>query len=413
MTLKLGGLLLVGTALVSFDAHAAGGNYGTSLRPAEPVLTSPADQPAPIGVDPPYFETDWSLGLRGSYINSGSDQRYEVLALPSASLTHTGDTLSYHATVDGQVSSTDGGSTNVDQARLSAGSALQFNADTSLATDASFAMTQEDVHAPDVASDVAETPVNYDGSADATLTRKFGRFNVSLGGTAGRSVYGPTTLKDASLIDNSGQNNTDFGGSLRLGFALSPVFEVFGKVDATRTLFDAADPNLGVKLDGNLYTARAGFVATWGDELTASASIGQALEQFDAAGLPNVTATLYDASINYKATSTLTLAGDFATTVGAPGPNGSGSAQIAYAATASAAYTVNDWLDWRGSAGWNSATYAGTSNTSKGYSFGVGADYLLSQHAKLSADYDFAHASVTPNPATDTHTVSVGFTLQK
>ena len=45
--------------------------------------------------------------------------------------------------------------------------------------------------------------------------------------------------------------------------------------------------------------------------------------------------------------------------------------------------------------------------------FGIGADYLLNRQTKLSADYSFARATVTPNPQDDTQTVSLGLTFQK
>ena len=38
---------------------------------------------------------------------------------------------------------------------------------------------------------------------------------------------------------------------------------------------------------------------------------------------------------------------------------------------------------------------------------------LINQHTRLSADYSFDHSEVTPNPADDSHTVSLGLTVQK
>ena len=412
----------------------AGRGIGLTLLAASPVLAGgslpSADDSllaAPIrsadvvslGASPPesvrpFFDLDWSLGLRGSYTNdSVSGDRYKALAIPTVTFTHTGNQFSYHGGADGQVSKSLDGSVNIDQARLTSGAALEFNRDASLTTDAALSTGKEDPHAPDVASDVIDTPTGVSGSVDATLKQRLGHFNVALTGEAGRDIHGPTTLTGGVLSDNASQNTTHAGVGLRLGFQLTPVLELSTEGKVTRTIYDQPVPTLSTRLDGDLYTLMSGVSATWDDRLTASASAGVGLEKFDDASLGQIEATLYDASLTYKPNRTLTLTGDFATTIGSPGVNGTGTARIGYTATADAAYVVNDWLTWRASAGWHNASYSGTTATDKGYTLGAGADYVLSRHAKLSADYAFAHSEVTPNPVDDTHTVTLGLTLQK
>ena len=411
---------LLALALVPTAAFA-GEVAGNGAPPTDPLLLQPSFSgtlaplaPAPSEPELPFYDLDWSLGLRGSYINdSSSGVRYQGLVLPSATLTHTGKYLSFHGGADAQFSKTDGDAVNVQEARLAGGSALQFGPDSSLTSNASLTLSQEDPNSPTVPTDVATPPTEISGAADSTFTRKFGSLNLSASANAGRDVYGPTTLGDGTTVDNASLNNTSAGGGLRLGYQLTPVLELFTSGNATRTMFDAASPTLSTKLDGNLYTVKAGVSAKWDSRLAASASVGTALEHFDDPGLADVRATLYDASLTFKPTDTLTLDGAFTTTVGAPGPDGSGTASIEYAATAAATYQVNDWLDWRASAGWSETRYVDSSQSSRGYDLGVGADYALSRHAKLSADYNFGHSEVSPNPPDDTHTVTLGLTLQK
>jgi hypothetical protein len=391
---------------------AAGQEASSPLLPAD-AFDLPLRGATPYEPDAAFYTLDWSLGLRGSYSRDGAGERYKAVALPSVTLTHVGNRLSFHGTADGQFSTTGSGVVNVDQARLSAGSALQFNRDASLATNASLAMTQESATASDVATDVATTPIEVSAAADATLSQKFGHLNLALRGNVGRNVFGATTLVNGTRTDNTSQNSTAGGAGLRLGFQLTPVLELFADGAAGRTVFDAPSTSLGTKLDGNLYTAKAGVAAKWNSTLEASASVGLGLEHFDDGSLADVTATLYDANFTLRPSETLTLTGDFATSIGAVGPNGSGSAKVESTATLGASYTVNPWLTWRASAGWHDARYADSSVTDTGYDLGVGADYQLSRHTRLSADYGFAHSQIAPNPATDTHTVSIGVTFQK
>lgn len=403
-----------GAAGPAAAGEAVAAPAAATLADAEADPTAWSDQ-APPEAMLPFYDIDWSLGLRGAYTHDNiNGDRYKALVLPSVTLTHTGDRLSFHGAADAQLSkAAEDGPVNVDQARLSAGTALQFNPEASLVTDGSVSMSKEDPRAPDVGADVLDTPTTYSGSADATFKQKLGRFNVSLSGTGGRDIYGPTTLVGNVAQDNSSQDNTHFGGGLRLGFQLSPVIELFTEGDVTRTIYDQPVASLSTKLDGNLYTAMGGIAANWDDRLLASASAGVGLQHFDDPTLGEVAATLYDASLTYKPDDTLSLTGDLSTTIGSPGVNGTGTAKVDYAATAGAAYIVNDWLTWRGSAGWHDARYTASTDTDTGYSFGVGADYLVSRHAKLSADYAFEHSAVTPNPVEDTHTVTLGLTLQK
>ena len=413
------GLMLLGAAGAILPAKAGSPSApgdGSAVTNQDLLRPSYEWQPAPSGpLEPetPFYDIDWSLGLRGAYITDQSGSRYQALVLPNITLTHTGKRVSFNAGASAQISRLSSGQSTINSLRLSAGSDFAFGDDASLATNASFAVTQEDANNPDVATDVATTPVKISGAADAAFTRKLGRLSAIFRGNAERDVYGPTTLADTTKIDNTSQNLSQLGGGLRLGFELTPILTVFADGSATRQVFDAPIPSLGVKLDATNYAFLGGVSAKWNDVLQAEISAGVGLDRFDDQSLGDVRATLYNASLTFKPNETLTLTGDFSTTISPPGPDNAGTARVDYAATGSASYLVNQWLDLRASAGWHDASLADTSNTETGYDLGVGADYTLSKHAKLTADYGFGHSTVTPNPAVDTHTVTLGLTFSK
>ena len=81
MVLKHGSVALVCAALPASFAHAA-----SLLEPGSgnPDLTLPAGTPAqavwsPASSDPnaPYYDIDWSLGLRGAYIADNNGERFQ------------------------------------------------------------------------------------------------------------------------------------------------------------------------------------------------------------------------------------------------------------------------------------------------------------------------------------------------
>jgi len=361
----------------------------------------------------PWAETDWSLGLRGSLADDGAGgSRFEAHLLPSLSATRATPRLSYGATANGDITRDDGGGLAVNDLRLGLKSSYLLGWGGTLDGSGSLEMSREDVSAPDVPDDVAATPVELSGSANGAYTQKLGRFSLTLKGNGGRDIYGTTTLRDGTVEDNSSQNNWNFGGGLRAGFALTPVVGLFAVAEAGRTLFDAVDPSLGKSLNNNQYSLMAGASAQWGERLSAEASAGVGLARFDDASLADIVATLYDASVTYRPTEALTLAGSVTSSIGATGPNGSGTAKVGYIATAGAAYAVNDWLDWRSSLDWHNAYYPGSSGTDRGHGFGAGADYLLNGHTRLSADYAFEHSDIS-GTAQDEQTVSLGVTVHK
>lgn len=368
----------------------------------------------PFDSDRNYLDTDWSITTTGAFIeDSASGSRFETKLAPAFTIRRPGDRLDLGLTGNAQLSKTDGGNVSLEQLGLRGSSTFEVSNGGTLTSNAAFSMAEEDPNSPDVGADVAMTPVEYSGTADSTYAQRFGRFNLSLKGNLERDLYGATTLTDGTSLDNTDQNNTQVGGTLRLGFEVTPVFEVFGETGATRTIFDTASTSLGTSLNGTQYSLLAGVAAAWGDQLAASVSAGVGVEHFDDAALGEVRAALYDASLSYKPSDVLTLTGELSSAISPPGPNGTGIAQINYQATAGATYLINEWLTARASLNWQNITYAGTSNSDNSYGFGVGADYLINRQTKLSADYTFARATVTPNPAEDTQTISLGLTFQK
>jgi hypothetical protein len=408
------GSLGLGGALLASGPALAGGPATARFTPVADADAAHWTPVGPLDGDRNYLDTDWSVTASGAFIeDSASGSRFQTKLAPSFTIRRPGDRLDLGLTGNAQLSKTGGGNVALEQLGLRGTSTFEVSPTGTLTSNAAFSMSQEDPNSPDVAADVATTPVEYSGAVDSTYEQKFGRLDFSLKGSLERDLYGPTTLTDGTSVDNTDQNNTQVGGTLRLGFQVTPVFQVFGEAGATRTLFDTASTGLGASLNGTQYSLLGGIAAAWGDQLSASVAAGVGIEHFDDASLGDVRAALYDANLTYKPTDVLTLTGDFSSTIAPPGPNGTGTAQINYQATAGATYLINEWLAARASLNWQNITYAGTANSDNSYGFGVGADYLINRQTKLSADYGFSRATVTPNPAEDTQTITLGLTFQK
>jgi hypothetical protein len=306
-----------------------------------------------------------------------------------------------------------GNAFQVSDLRGSFASTYRLDSHLDLGASADISVSREEPGSANLASNVSEAPLTIASTGSLSATRHFGRLDATLRGNLERNVYGDTTFSDGTTRANTDQNRWVYGGGLRLSHPITPILSAFADASVNRETYDAASPDLLVKLDGNAYALRGGLSGQWNGRAEAQASIGYGLRTFDEAGLAPVHAALYDASVTLHPSPTLQLDAGFSTAIRPPGTNGSGTAELLYSASGRARYTVNDWLALRVSATWYDGTFADSADFERGYSAGIGLDYALSRHTKLTADYEFAHDQASPNTPTDTHTVLLGVSLSR
>jgi hypothetical protein len=368
----------------------------------------------PVEPQVPLFDLDWSLGLRGAYITSETSTRYEALVAPAVALTYEGVRGRLAFGADGAVSrSSDSDALRLNALRVSIAADYRFNQFTQLETDTNLVLTKASPDDPALASGVIDPPLTFIGTIDSTLTRQFGRFDVSLRGGLERDAYGPSTLTGPITQDNTSDNRILIGTGLRIAYGLTPIIKVFADGGVSHDFYDAPSPAFGVKANGTDYALQTGLSGNWGETLQAEGSIGIGLRRFDTAGVSEVVSTLFDAKLVYRPRNTVAITAGFATNVAPPGPDGTGTARTEYVASGDLAYTVNPWLALRALASWTYVDLAGSAGNERGYGFGVGADYALNRNTALTADYGFAHYETASNPDSNTHLVTVGVTVKR
>jgi hypothetical protein len=409
-------LCLALPAMAASD-HTSGDGSGTDnerllpgIYPADPVLANADWLREPYD---PFFDVDWSVALRGSYTRATSGEHFTVLLVPTVSLDHKGSRSAINITGSAEIARPADGQVDVSALRLGGTTGYALDSDTDLTAGGNLSVTRAVAGTPGLASNIAIAPQTIAGGVDLGVTRQFGKFNVGLTGAFDRSVYGQTTLVDASVVDNSEQNVWSMDAGLRVGFQATPIFEVFGQAGLGRDVFDLPSSVLLVKTDATTASLEAGVTGRWNDILEATASTGVAFRRFDEASLGEVTAQLYNANITFTPDPTWRMTAGFATTVEPPGPNGGGLTRIGYSANAEVAYTVNSWLALRALADWSSARFVGSTNTETGYGWGLGADYNVNAHTALTADYGYDYSDSTANGVQDAHQVTVGITLSR
>ena len=368
------------------------------------------------GAEPydPFLDVDWSVGLRGTYTKGSDGERFDTYLVPSVSLDHIGTRSAIQFDGSAEVVRPDeGNAVDISALRLGLDGAYQLDSQTRLNATGNFSITQAVPGTPGLGSDVVEASQTISGGGTVGVTREFGKFNVSLTGGAQRTTYGPTTFADGLVRDNSVDDYWALDSGLRVGFQATPIFEVFGQAGAGRDMFDNDSPSLGVSLDANDYTIKAGATGRWNEVLEVTGSAGLGLRKFDVADLGEVVTQLYDAQVVYTPDPTWRMVAGFATTVTPPGPTGSGNLRVDYSANAELGYTVNSWLALRALADWNTARFEGSDAEETGYGLGVGADYTVNSHTAVSADYGYDYSDSTSYGVQDAHRVTMGVTVSR
>jgi hypothetical protein len=398
-------------------SHVSGDGAGADeLRllpgqyPASPVLASADGLREPYH---PFFDVQWSLGLRGTYTTGTEGDRFDTRLVPEVSLDHAGSRSTISLEGSAEVVRSENGQIDVSELRLGLGGEYALDSATDVSADLEFSLTQDIAGTPGIDGDIVEASQAIEGSAAVTIDRQLGVFNVALSGVVARNVYGESALSDGTDVDNSDENYWSTDGILRVGYQATPIFEVFGEAGLGRDMFDSPSSTNAEIQDATDSTLRAGVSANWNDILEASVSTGIAMRRFDAEGLGSLRAQIYDASLRFAPDPTLALTGAFTTTLEPSGPDGPGSARVEYEASAEASYTVNAWLALRAGAAWNFGDYTDSTDVTTGYDLSAGADYQLNRQMALNADYEYGHSDSESEGTESAHRVSLGVTVSR
>lgn len=427
--------LLAGTAfaapiLLATDPVDENATTGSVTAPARQTVSDPAlsnarlrpgvypAQPVPpeFAVAPETGETvplDWSVGLRGTYLNSNGNGSFVSHLLPRFTYTHAGGIATIVLDGNADIAKTGGQDLpTLTSGGLRISGSAPIDSVTAVSASANIGLSQDLPGTPGLSSTIITPPQVFTGGAQVGLDRQFGKFNVGVGAGINRTVYGPTDRSDTGLTDNSDQNYWAANANLRLGYQITPILEIFGEGEVQRDIFDVPTASLGTYPNATNRSLRAGIAGKWNNIWSASASVGVGERVFDEATLGAIRAQLYGAEVSYTPDSTVKLTAGLETALAPAGADNPGNARIQYTAFTNAQYTVNTWLRLRASADWSQSELVGTGTTERRFSLGTGADYLLNTHTSLNADYSYGNTD-NSNGNTQTHQVSLGVTIAR
>lgn len=375
------------------------------VQPVPPEFAVPPDAPSAAPLD-------WSVGLRGTYTNSNGQETFVTRLTPQFTATRNGGLADLVFSGSADIAKANGqDGLSVTAAGLSLSATAPIASDTTLKAGAALALSQDLPGTPGLSPFVTTPPQVITGSLDLGVDRRFGHVNLGIKGGLDRIQYGPTNRTDTGLTDNSGQNYWSGNTSLRLGYQVTPVLELFGQGELQRDIFDTQ--TAGLYPNATNRSLRAGVAGKWNTVWSASASAGVGERIFDEASLGEIRAQLYGFEVSYAPDTTVKLTAGLDTTLSPAGADNPGKGRVQYAAFARAQYDINSWLRVRASADWSHSELVGTGTADRRWALGAGADYAFNAFTKLNADYAYANADNATSGNTQSHQVSLGVTISR
>ncbi len=349
----------------------------------------------------------WDLGLRGQYTVDSTGGHYETILAPDVNIDMSGFGGDSAVSAGAQVHYDDTGAFGVDSAELSARGSGNLDPDTTLTQSLDLSLVQLLATDPSLPPNTLVGPLEFTGDLEGSAMRKFGDFSGTANLGLTRFIEGPTTLSGGTTVDDTSKNYWQASAGLRAGYEFVPDATAFIEGDVAYQKFDVPDPTLHVLLDGTLASLRGGLSYDDHGTLAAEISSGPAWRVYTDGSLTNQMGWLYDGSLTFTPDDHLTLQGGLTTTL-VPSTLVAGDTDFDTDVNAKASIAMGAGLTLRGTADWNQAVTIGAGETSTGYSYGAGVDFVPAAGTTWSADYLLTHSFEPPGPAADSQAVTLG-----
>ncbi len=395
-----------------------------NIRPANLALRANI---APIELAPafnniPYFESntfspatkfDWSVSLRGAYRKDYNGKRFETIVTPKADVSHQNKNAIYNLGIEASLVKPSDSEISLSNASTKLDGIIKIDKETDFTFDSNAQISQENKNSLAIASNIITPPSILNINANAALLRRFGKLTSELRAGYKRNFYSNTGMNDGSWQDNSVQNRNAYSAGLRLTQEITPIISAYVDLQAERNIYDIAPPTPNVIRNNWDFAARGGLSGNWGNILLADISAGYAYRKYDSATLDDSPTIIVDANVSYNMGQGLDVFANFASDISTPEPTSGATKRIGYSLSATANYQINDWLSATASASGAWASFEGIGDIERTYSAGIGLDYALNRHTKLSGNYIYSLSEPTPADRRDSHRVEIGVTYSR
>jgi hypothetical protein len=250
---------------------------------------------------------------------------------------------------------------------------------------AGYNYTTQSVSDPNFPAGVDQPPGVHGLTSSAELRGGMGRNVFEFETDLSRTIYEDGTSGGAE-VDQGDRTNTEIGGRLRYGFAVSPVLMPFVEGEAARRIYDRKVDNGGIERSAWIYGIRGGIAYRSDPVLSGEVAVGYAIADVDDPALSSIEALTFDGSLVWSPTELTTVTFSGSTEVN-PGTDPSSSGSVLYAAAVDVAYLCRENVTIDALANVSHERFEGTGQEDTTYQLGLGATWRLNRSVHLTGGY--------------------------
>ncbi len=183
---------------------------------------------------------------------------------------------------------------------ISAETTIDVRRDTTLELEGGYSLDQEGRGDIDVPGAAAERPNEHSIEGAATLTQTFNRLEVSVEGAVEHNIFEDVDLTGGGQQNNSDRNFTEYEGTLRVGYDISPKLQPFVRAGySVRRHEEEIDDN-GLRRDSDGISVEAGVELEITSILTGELAVGYVRRDFEDGALSSIDGVTFEGSLLWQ-----------------------------------------------------------------------------------------------------------------
>jgi hypothetical protein len=190
---------------------------------------------------------------------------------------------------------------------ISADTVIDVRGDTKVELEGSYALEQEGRGDVDVPGAAAEPPNEHTIDGSATVTHEFNRLEISVEGAAEVNIFEDVDLIGGGQQNNSDRDFTEYEGTLRLGYEISPRLQPFvSAAYSLRRHKQEIDDN-GLRRDSDGVELEAGVEIEVSSVLSGELAVGYVHRDFEDGALLDIDGVTFQGTLLWTPSAITTV----------------------------------------------------------------------------------------------------------
>ena len=360
----------------------------------------------------PGWQEQYSVELRGGLERSNSGFEHIITITPEVRLLREADGQTYEFDAAAEIDQTGTDAVRINSIGIGGTAGMRLSRNSSASVSARYGIGQARPSDPDTPTGVAQSGHTQELQVGGAYEQQFGRFTGSLRGGFGRYQQANSLLADNSYQSNADQNywGSQVGG--RLSYQFTPRLAAFIDAELSKQIYDAASTSLSAKRDNWTFETRLGGTYTLNEQISAEASVGMALQDYDDASLADLRLYSFDASANWQISPSGVVTLSYGTELN-PTQRVGEVMEIQDTAQLSYAHRFNNQWSASASTSLETRKYQQTSAEVKTFGAALGVDYQINSDLSAFANYSYSLREETAVAPERRHRIEAGLRFSR